>query len=98
MAFNLGAGSVISRVGHGMAHEAISTNLEQCRQITFSRALNSSQGCFANGKNVHPVNKLGRYLVSASLLRNILQGHSALERSAHPILIVFTDIDARQFP
>src|SRR6185503_5284393 len=90
--------SIVARVRHRVAHEAIGANFEERWKIILARAFDRANCSFTHGQHIHAVNKLRSHFVSAGFLGDVMQRHCAGEGSAHAVLIVFADIDAGKFP
>ena len=81
-----------------MTHVAISARFDEGRQRLLARALHRTLRGLTHRENIHAINEFCRNFVSARFLRNVLNGHRPLERGAHPVAIVFADVDAGDLP
>ena len=81
-----------------MAHEAVRSRFDERRRGLLACTLNSSLGCMSHCQHVHAVDVFRFEFISARFLRNVLQRHGALERSAHAVFVVFANVDAGQLP
>src|SRR5258705_11546917 len=93
--FDFRSVAVVSRIRHGVPHEAICSDLQQRGQVILATTLNRSFCCFTHGKYIHPIHEFGGHFVGICLLRDVLQRHCALQGGTHSVLIVFADVDTR---
>ena len=94
----LGAIGAADRIGHGVTHEAIGADFEQCRNAFLACALDRIGGGDANGDHVLSVHDVARHVIRRAALVNVVDGGRTLDGGAHAVAVVLDDEQAWQLP
>src|SRR5258705_11801865 len=66
--FDFRSCAVISRIRHGVSHEAICSDLQQRGQVILATTFNRSFCCFRHSKYIHTIHEFGGHFVGIGLL------------------------------
>src|SRR5438876_64571 len=91
-------GAVLAGIGHRVAAEAIRLGLEEEWLARLARPLHGAARGVAHLEHVVAVDDLELHRVAARPDRDVGDGHGAVERRAHGVLVVLADEDDGQLP